>query len=124
MHSPTQAILWKIYWRSRWGFAAAAALTGVLFVNIPKGFFPQQDTGRLTGSIQADQQTSFQAMESRFAQFAEAIKEDPDVTIAIGTVDEQEAKRTYDLLREMDQLGELDAPEFESPSRIPKGAPP
>jgi multidrug efflux pump len=62
------------------------SLTVYLYAIVPKGFFPQQDTGRLTGNIQADQQTSFQAMQSRFAEFAKAVGEDPDVTIAIGSM--------------------------------------
>jgi multidrug efflux pump len=61
-------------------------LTVYLYAIVPKGFFPQQDTGRLTGNIQADQQTSFQAMEARFAEFAKAVGDDPDVTIAIGSM--------------------------------------
>src|SRR5947208_11352969 len=61
-------------------------LTVYLYAAIPKGFFPQQDTGRLTGSIQADQQTSFQAMQARFSEFAKAVGEDPDVTTAIGSM--------------------------------------
>src|SRR5882757_9400616 len=40
-------------------------LTIYLYIAIPKGFFPQQDTGRITGSIQADQSISFQAMQSK-----------------------------------------------------------
>jgi multidrug efflux pump len=39
------------------------ALTVYLFIRVPKGFFPQQDNGRMVGSIQADQDTSFQAMD-------------------------------------------------------------
>jgi len=39
---------------------ATVCLNVYLYVVIPKGFFPQQDTGRLTGSIQADQNISFQ----------------------------------------------------------------
>jgi multidrug efflux pump len=62
------------------------AFTVYLYSVIPKGFFPQQDTGRLTGTIQADQQTSFQAMDSRFSQFAGAVGDDPDVTILIGSM--------------------------------------
>ena len=41
-----------------------------LYVIVPKGFFPQQDTGRLTGSVQADQSSSFQAMQPRLARLA------------------------------------------------------
>ena len=39
------------------------ALSIFLFTVVPKGFFPQQDTGRLMGAVQADQDTSFQAMQ-------------------------------------------------------------
>ena len=42
---------------------ATIALNVYLFVRVPKGFFPVQDTGRLNGNIQADQDTSFQQMD-------------------------------------------------------------
>ena len=61
-------------------------LTVYLYASVPKGFFPQQDTGRLTGTIQADQQTSFQAMEGRFGEFVRTVREDPDVAIVIGSM--------------------------------------
>jgi multidrug efflux pump len=50
-----------------------------LFVIIPKGFFPQQDTGRLQGSIQADQDTSFEAMNLRLQQMIKIVLADQDV---------------------------------------------
>ncbi len=53
--------------------------TVYLYVVIPKGFFPQQDTGRITGSIQADQNTSYQAMEHLLTRFAAVVSEDPAV---------------------------------------------
>ncbi len=62
------------------------ALTVYLYAIVPKGFFPQQDTGRLTGTILADQQTSFQAMDGRFGQFVRAVRDDPDVSIVIGSM--------------------------------------
>ena len=46
---------------------------------MPKGFFPQQDTGRLMGAVQADQDTSFQAMHERLAQMVAVIDKDPAV---------------------------------------------
>jgi hydrophobe/amphiphile efflux-1 (HAE1) family protein len=55
-----------------------------LFRVVPKGFFPEQDTGRITGSIQAAQDTSFQAMEQKLAQIVAIIKEDPDVEYVVG----------------------------------------
>jgi len=57
-----------------------------LYVLIPKGFFPQQDVGRLTGTIQADQDTSFQAMSRRVAQFVEVVKQDPAVDTVVAYV--------------------------------------
>src|SRR5450631_238353 len=47
---------------------AAICLNVVLFKIIPKGFFPQQDTSRLVGNIQADQSISFQAMQRKLSQ--------------------------------------------------------
>ena len=50
-------------------------LNGYLFWVIPKGFFPQQDTGRIVGGIQADQSISFQAMQQKLTQFISIIAE-------------------------------------------------
>src|SRR4029077_2156986 len=48
-----------------------------LFILIPKGLFPQQDTGRITGGIQADQSISFQLMRQKLRQFVRIVGEDP-----------------------------------------------
>ena len=53
--------------------------TVYLYVIVPKGFFPQQDTGRLSGSLQADQDTSFQSMSRLLEQFSAVVGEDPAV---------------------------------------------
>jgi multidrug efflux pump len=63
---------------------ATLALSVYLFAVIPKGFFPQQDTGRLMGAILADQDTSFQAMRDRLTVFVNTIKADPAVQHVIG----------------------------------------
>ena len=55
------------------------AVTIYLYVAVPKGFFPQQDTGRLVGQIIGDQDTSFQAMERKLIQYADIVAEDPAV---------------------------------------------
>jgi multidrug efflux pump len=55
------------------------AATVYLYVTVPKGFFPQQDTGRMNGSIQADQDTSFQAMRRRLATLVTIVQKDPAV---------------------------------------------
>ncbi|MEO8432813.1 MAG: multidrug efflux RND transporter permease subunit [Acidobacteriota bacterium] len=63
---------------------ATMAATVFLYARVPKGFFPQQDTGRLNGSIQADQSTSFQAMQKKLAQFVDTVMKDPAVESANG----------------------------------------
>jgi multidrug efflux pump len=50
-----------------------------LFTVIPKGFFPEQDTGRMIGGILADQSISFQLMEKKLARFVAIVKHDPAV---------------------------------------------
>jgi multidrug efflux pump len=60
------------------------ALTIYLFIVIPKGFFPQQDNGRLMGVLVADQDTSFQAMSRLLTQYVDEIKSDPAVEHVIG----------------------------------------
>jgi multidrug efflux pump len=55
-----------------------------LFKIVPKGYFPQQDTGRLVGFIQADQSISFQAMQQKLTQFLEIVKKDPAIDSIVG----------------------------------------
>jgi multidrug efflux pump len=59
-------------------------LNFVLFVKIPKGFFPQQDTGRMMGGLQADQSISFQAMEQKLTQLSSIVQHDPAVQSVVG----------------------------------------
>jgi multidrug efflux pump len=51
----------------------------VLFILVPKGFFPQQDTGRLSGNIQASQDISYQAMEKKLRAVVNIVMKDPAV---------------------------------------------
>ena len=59
--------------------AATVALNVVLYTTIPKGFFPQQDTGFLMGNIDADQSISFRQMEDKMVRMAEIVQADPAV---------------------------------------------
>jgi multidrug efflux pump len=63
---------------------AILGLNFYLYDIIPKGFFPQQDTGRLIGIIQADQSISFQLMQQKLTQFVTIIKGDPAVETVVG----------------------------------------
>jgi multidrug efflux pump subunit AcrB len=55
------------------------ALTGYLYVLIPKGFFPEQDTGLIIGLSEAAQDISFQAMAERQQALLDALARDPAV---------------------------------------------
>ncbi len=63
---------------------ATLLLNGFLYVVIPKDFFPQQDTGRLNGSVIADQDTSFQSMKDKIRTLVGIVKTDPGVATVIG----------------------------------------
>ena len=63
---------------------ATVGLNIFLYAKVQKGFFPQQDTGRVIGSIQADQGISFQAMRQKLADFIEIVRADPAVESVVG----------------------------------------
>ncbi|MDB5376229.1 MAG: acriflavin resistance protein [Rubritepida sp.] len=60
-------------------FLATLAATGYVFVRIPKGFFPQQDTGLILGTIQASSDISFQQMSQSSRALEAIVRRDPDV---------------------------------------------
>ena len=64
--------------------AAVIGLNVYLFVKIPKGFFPQQDTGQISGGIRADQSISFQAMQDKLRDLVNIIRSDPAVDTVVG----------------------------------------
>jgi multidrug efflux pump len=59
--------------------AATICLSVYLYIYIPKGFFPQQDTGRMTGSILGAQDISFTSMQQKLKQFTDIVISDPAV---------------------------------------------
>ncbi|HTV54726.1 MAG TPA: efflux RND transporter permease subunit [Terriglobia bacterium] len=63
---------------------AVVALTIFLYIHVPKGFFPEQDNGRVMGMIQADQDTSFQSMNRILRQMQRIVLADPNVSNVIG----------------------------------------
>ena len=65
-------------------FFATIALNVYLYIIVPKGFFPQQDTGAMLGNIQADQSISFQLMRQKLQAFVETVKTDPAVATVVG----------------------------------------
>ncbi|KQT13152.1 efflux RND transporter permease subunit [Ramlibacter sp. Leaf400] len=80
---------WSLDWalQARWlVLAILVAVIGLnvyLFVKIPKGFFPQQDTGQITGGLRADQSISFQAMQEKLKQLVDITRADPAVDTVV-----------------------------------------
>ena len=68
------------------GLAATVALNVFLIIVIPKGLFPQQDTGQLQGGLRGDATASFQLMKAKLQEAAHVIQSDPDVRNVTGTV--------------------------------------
>jgi multidrug efflux pump len=60
------------------------ALSIYLYGKVPKGFFPQQDTGRIMGAVMAAQDTSFQSMEDKMHRFVNIVRKDPAVDTVVG----------------------------------------
>jgi multidrug efflux pump len=67
-------------------FWAMIGLNFYLYVIIPKGFMPQQDTGQLQGGIRGDAAGSFQLMKGKLQQVAAIIQADPAVNTVTGSV--------------------------------------
>jgi multidrug efflux pump len=57
-----------------------------LFAHIPKGLFPEQDTGVIQGGLQADQSSSFQRTSQKMKQFVDIVQADPAVDTVVGTI--------------------------------------
>jgi multidrug efflux pump len=80
----------SLHWALRHGWIMMVILLIVIILNgflyyfIPKGFFPQQDTGALVGTIQADQSISFQAMQRKLISIMDIIRADPAVNSIAG----------------------------------------
>jgi len=77
-------------WALRWPllmiiiFACTVALNFYLYAVVPKGFFPQQDTGRIMGGVMGSQDISFQSMSNKMRQYLAIVMKDPAVESVVG----------------------------------------
>jgi multidrug efflux pump len=71
-------------WLVMLSLVAVIALNVFLFSAAPKGFFPQQDTGQISGGLRADQSISFQAIQQKLRQLVDVIRRDPAVATVVG----------------------------------------
>ncbi|GAN60067.1 transport system membrane protein [Acetobacter cibinongensis] len=67
------------YWLVLLSLPVTLVMIVALFVHMPKGFFPTEDTGMLMGHLRGDQGISFQALSKKLTQVQNIIKSDPDV---------------------------------------------
>jgi multidrug efflux pump len=77
-----------------------------LYILVPKGFFPQQDTGRLGGQIMGDQDVSFDAMKQKTNQFIRIVKQDPaveNVLASVGGGGAQNQARLFVILKPLNE---------------------
>jgi multidrug efflux pump len=92
-----------------------ACLSVYLYIKVPKGFFPQQDTGRIMGSVQAAQDISFQAMSGKMEQFVNIVLTDPAVDTAVGFAGGGSATnqgRFFVMLKSLEQRSHCQARHF------------
>ena len=95
-----------------------ACLSVYLYIKVPKGFFPQQDTGRLNGLVQAAQDISFQAMQDKMEQYVKIVLKDPAVDTVVGFAGGGSATnqgRFFVTLKPLDQRGRCKTPHFWNP---------
>jgi multidrug efflux pump len=86
--------------------ALTIVLNVVLVIKIPKGFFPQQDTGAISGGVQGPQDSSFAAMNASIQQIVGVIKNDPAVANVIGSTGGNSAANTGSLYVALKPLAE------------------
>jgi multidrug efflux pump len=85
-----------------------ACLSVYLYIKVPKGFFPQQDTGRLQGSVMAAQDISFQSMSEKMQRYVEIVMKDPAVDTVVGFAGGNTALnqgRFFVMLKALEQRG-------------------
>jgi multidrug efflux pump len=81
-------------------------LTGYMYYSVPKGFFPQQDTGRINGYIQGDQDISFAAMTEKLKKFSDIVQADTavdTVTAFTGGGNGTSTSRMFSQLKPLDE---------------------
>jgi multidrug efflux pump len=97
-----------------------ACLSVYLYAVVPKGFFPQQDTGRIGGSVQAAQDISFQAKRSKMERYVSVVLTDPAVSSVVGFAGGGSATnqgRFFVMLKPLEQRGQCTKQHFWEPCR-------
>jgi hydrophobe/amphiphile efflux-1 (HAE1) family protein len=92
-----------------------ACLSVYLYIQVPKGFFPQQDTGRIVGSVMAAQDTSFQSMSDKMHEYVGIVMKDPAVNSVVGFAgggSPLNQGRFFMMLKPLEERGQCTKPHF------------
>jgi multidrug efflux pump len=89
-------------------FVGTVVLNVFLYIEVPKGFFPQQDTGRIIGGMRGDQSISFQSMRRKFRQFVAIVRSDPAVENVVGFTGGRQTNSGF-MFAQLKPLSERDA---------------
>jgi multidrug efflux pump len=92
-----------------------ACLSVYLYIKVPKGFFPQQDTGRIMGAVMAEQDISFQAMSDKMQRYVDIVMKDPAVDSVVGFAGGNTALnqgRFFMMLKPLEQRSQCKKPHF------------
>ena len=92
-----------------------ACLSVYLYIKVPKGFFPQQDTGRIMGAVMAEQDISFQAMRDKMQRYVDIVMRDPAVDTVTGFAGGGSARnqaRFFMMLKPLEQRGQCNKKHF------------
>src|SRR5450631_1880512 len=92
-----------------------ALLSGYLYYIVPKGFFPQQDTGRIMGGVMAAQDISFQSMSDKMQRYVDIVMKDPAVDSVVGFAGGNTAQnqgRFFMMLKPLGQRSNCQAKHF------------
>ena len=105
LHKYEVSLVWVLRHQFLTLMVALGTMLGTvgLYVVIPKGFFPQQDGGRLNGSLVASQDISYQSMEKLLPQFVNIVTADPAVENCIGFIGSGNTGRMFASLKPRDQ---------------------
>jgi multidrug efflux pump len=92
-----------------------ACLSVYLYIKVPKGFFPQQDTGRIMGGVMAAQDISFQSMSDKMQRYVDIVMKDPAVDSVVGFAGGNTAQnqgRFFMMLKPLEQRSNCQARHF------------
>ncbi len=111
---------WALHYRflTLLSLLATIALNGYLYMTVPKGLFPQQDTGQLMGFFRTDRGMSFEAMQPKLNLFRQIIQDDPAVNNVAVFASSRGGSNSSTILVELAPLDERDASANEVVARL------